>query len=120
MTFLPQLIRALRCAIRGFAILLRTQRNVRIQLVAAIAVIVAGAACGLMAGEWIALVLCIGLVLAAEAANTALESLADAVHPDQHPLIGRAKDVAAAGVLITSIAAAVVGAIVFGPRLIAA
>jgi diacylglycerol kinase len=116
MTFLRQLVRAFRCAIHGGAILLRTQRNVRIQSIAALLVIAAGAACGLTAGEWIALVLCIGLVLAAEAANTSLESLADAVHPDQHPLIGQAKDVAAAGVLITSIAAAVVGTIIFLPR----
>ena len=54
--------------------------------------------------------------LAAEAVNTAVETLADAVKPERHPLVGRAKDLAAAGVLLAAMAAATVGLLVFGPR----
>lgn len=67
--------------------------------------------------EWIALLICIGLVFAAESLNTAIEELADALHPDTHPGIGRAKDVAAAGVLFTAIIAAITGALIFLPKL---
>ena len=68
--------------------------------------------------EWIAVSLSIGIVLGAEGFNTALESLADAVHPEQHPLVGRAKDAAAGAVLLAAIAAIVVGILVFLPKLI--
>ena len=57
-------------------------------------------------------------VLAAEAFNTAIETLADALAPERDPLVGRAKDLAAAGVLLASVGAAVVGLLVFGPRLL--
>ena len=59
-----------------------------------------------------------GLVWSAEAMNSALELLADHLAPDDHPLVGKAKDIAAGGVLIAAIVAAVVGAIVIGPKLI--
>ena len=52
-----------------------------------------------------------------EIMNTAIEYLADALHPEHHPEIGKAKDAAAAAVLISSLAASVVGAIVFIPKL---
>jgi diacylglycerol kinase len=57
------------------------------------------------------------LVLGAEAFNTALESLADAAVPEQHPLVGAAKDLAAGAVLVTAMGAAVVGLLVLGPHL---
>ena len=66
--------------------------------------------------EWVAVAFAVTAVLAAEAFNTAVETLADAVKPERHPLVGRAKDLAAAGVLLTAGGAAAVGLIVFGPR----
>ena len=60
-------------------------------------------------------VLCFGLVLAAEGFNTAIERLVDLVSPDYHPIAGDVKDVAAGAVLICAIAAAIVGMIVFIP-----
>jgi diacylglycerol kinase len=60
----------------------------------------------------------IGLVWSAEALNSALEILADHLAPDEHPLVGRAKDVAAGGVLVAAIVAVGVGIVVFGPRLL--
>ncbi len=56
-------------------------------------------------------------VLVSEALNTAIEYLADKVSPESHPLIGKAKDVGAAAVLVAAIAAALVGTIIFGPKL---
>ena len=105
-------------ALRGAGFVLRTQTSARIQLVVAAAVVGAGFWFRIDRLEWLAVVGAIGAVLAAEAFNTALESLADAVHPERHPLVGRAKDCAAGAVLLTAIAAMVVGLIVFLPRLL--
>ena len=62
--------------------------------------------------------LCCGAVLTAEAMNSAVEAIADLVSPEFHPLVKKAKDVAAAGVLMTAIAAAAAGLIIFLPKLI--
>ena len=72
---------------------------------------------GIGPGEWIAVVLSAGLVFMAEVFNTALEYLADAVHPEADRGVGMAKDAAAGGVLVAAVAAATVGAIVFLPKI---
>lgn len=104
-------------AAQGVVFLLRTQANARIHLLATVAVCAAGAALGLGRAEWLWIVVAIVLVWSAEAFNTALECLADALHPEQHPGIGRAKDVAAAAVLIAAVGAALIGLLVFAPHL---
>ena len=100
---------------RGLADLFRTQPNARIHLALAAGAIALGGYCGLSRGEWIAVAGCIAAVLAAEAVNTALEYLTDLVSPNFHPLAGKAKDAAAAAVLVTAIGAAVVGLLIFAP-----
>jgi diacylglycerol kinase (ATP) len=67
--------------------------------------------------EWCVVLLCFGLVMAAEAFNTAIERLVNLVSPDFHPLAGDVKDVAAGAVLICAIVAAIIGLIVFIPYL---
>jgi hypothetical protein len=64
--------------------------------------------------EWCLLIIAILIVWIAEGMNTALEAIADAVHPDHHPLIGRAKDVAAAAVLIAAVGSVFIGIHIFG------
>ena len=100
--------------------MLRTQANARIH--AAATVMAVGAAWWLEISplEWCAVVLAVGAVWTAEAFNTALEALVDLASPEQHPLAGRAKDVAAGAVLCAAIAAGSVGAIIFLPKLAAA
>jgi diacylglycerol kinase len=107
-----------RHAFRGIATLLREQHNARIHLLATAVVLGLGFALDVTRQEWLLLLFAIGLVWLAEALNSALEYLCDAAVPDQHELIGRAKDTAAAGVLIASAIALVVGALVFLPRLL--
>jgi len=101
---------------RGLAALF-SEANARVQLAAALAAVGLGVWLQLDPRDWALVGLAIGLVLSAEAANTALEALADRVAPDPHPLVARAKDVAAGGVLIASIAAVLVGLLVFGAPL---
>ena len=67
--------------------------------------------------EWVLIIICSGMVMAAEAFNTALEKMADTLHPEKNDGIGSAKDLAAGSVLITAIAALVIGIIIFAPKL---
>ena len=102
-------------ALRGIGYLLRSQPNARVHLVATVTVGVLGAAFGVTGSQWALIVMAITLVWGAEALNTALEVLADAVEAAYHPLIGKAKDVSAAAVLMAAIGAVVVGLLVFVP-----
>jgi len=108
-----------RCAARGAWLALSGQRNGRIHVLAALAAIALGAALGLTASEWCFVVAAVAAVFAAEAFNTAVEQLADALCPTHHAGIGRAKDMAAGGVLLTAAGAAAVGVFVFGSRMLA-
>ncbi|MEK6662487.1 MAG: diacylglycerol kinase family protein [Pseudomonadota bacterium] len=102
-------------ALQGLALLVRTQFNARVHLLATVLVFAAGIHFDLSRAEWLWIIVAIVLVWSAEALNTALEQLADALHPERHPGIGRAKDVAAAAVLIAALGAGVIGVLVFMP-----
>ncbi len=102
---------------RGVGWLVRSQRNARIHTVALCAAVGLAAGLRISPVEWGLVLLCCGAVFAAEAFNTAIEELADEISTDHRVRLGRAKDVAAAGVLLTALAAAGVGLCVFGPRL---
>ncbi|MDE6480615.1 MAG: diacylglycerol kinase family protein [Muribaculaceae bacterium] len=106
-------------AFNGIATLLRDEHNSRIHLFAMACVIVLGLLLGISPTEWCIVALCCGGVLMAEAMNSAVEAIADLVSPDFHPLIKKAKDVGAAGVLMMAIAAAAAGLIIFLPKIIA-
>ncbi len=103
-------------ALKGMVYLVRTQPNARLHLLAAALVCAVGGIFGFSRAEWLWIIVAITLVWCAEAFNTALEQLADALHPENHPGIGRAKDVAAAAVLIAAVGAAVIGMLVFVPH----
>lgn len=104
-------------AFNGIKTLLNDEHNSRIHLVAMIAVVILGFVFGITATEWCVVALCCGGVLMAEAMNSAIEAIADLVSPEFHPLIKKAKDVGAAGVLMMAIAAATAGLIIFLPYL---
>jgi len=107
-----------RNALRGLVQLFRTERNAQIELVIAIVVVALGFLFNFNTQEWFILLLCIFLVIAFEALNTALEKALDRLHPDRHPLIGQAKDLAAGAVLLVSIFAAIVGILLFYPHVV--
>ncbi len=103
---------------QGFKALLRYEHNARIHLVAAILAVIAGILLGISPLEWCVVVMCIGLVIAAEALNSAVEALADKISPGYDSLIGRAKDLGATAVTLLAIVAVVVGCIVYIPYII--
>lgn len=108
-----------RCAWNGISYVFRTETNMKIHLAIAIFVVAVGFVLHISLMEWGILALCIGLVLAAELFNTAIERFVDFVEPQRDARVGLIKDIAAGGVLLCAIAAAVVGFIVFLPKIIA-
>lgn len=111
-------LRSFRYAFNGIRLLIRHEHNAWIHCLAAVCAVTAGWLTGLSAAEWIAIAFAIGLVLAAEAVNSAIEALADVVSPDYNEGIKRTKDLAAGAVLLLAMTAAVVGLIIFIPRLL--
>lgn len=108
-------IRSFGYALQGLLFALKTQANLRIHLVAAMAVIGLGLFWGVSGDDWRWLAVAIALVLAAELMNTAFEHLCNVVQPELHASVKAAKDVAAGAVLVTAIAAAIIGVLVFWP-----
>ena len=96
----------------------RGEQNLRIHTFMAILVIIFGVFLKISYFEWIACLLLIALVLMAEFFNTAIEYVVDLASPKVHPLAKAAKDVASAGVLMMAIISAIVGLIIFVPKLI--
>jgi len=112
-------LRSMRFASRGVARMVASEANARIHATATLAVVAAGFALDVDRGEWLALSLAIAIVWSAEALNTAIEAVCDVAAPGRDPRIERAKDIAAGAVLVAAAGAAVVGLLVFGPRVAA-
>ena len=113
--YLSGRLRSFGYAIRGLKVLLQSQHNARIHALATILVATAGALLRISLTEWALVALAIVCVWAAEALNTAIEFVVDLVSPEHQPIAAKAKDVAAAAVLIAAIGALVIGGLVFGP-----
>lgn len=111
------LINAFRHAFAGVWYLLTTQRNAQIHCLIAACALTLGAFLGLARWEWVALVLIIVIVLAAEGMNTAIEAAVDVATSEYHPLARVAKDVAAGSVVLCALGAIIIGCLLFLPHL---
>lgn len=100
---------------KGLCSFLSKEHNAWIHCTAVIAVTIAGIWFEITRTEWLIILLCFAMVLAAEAFNTAIERLVNLVSPDYHPVAGDVKDVAAGAVLICAIFTAIIGLIIFVP-----
>lgn len=104
-------------AVRGFKVVFQ-EPNAQIHVVAAAIAFAMGVYLQITSIEWVAVVFAIASVIGAEALNTAVEKAVDVASPEWHETAGQAKDAAAAAVLIFSIGAATVGALIFLPKLL--
>lgn len=111
-------LRSIGFALEGMRTLMLTQHNAWVHCSSILVVCALGGWLEVSRLEWAALVLAMMAVLSAEALNTAMEFLADAVIPGEHPEVKKAKDVAAGGVLIAAVAALVVGILILTPHLV--
>lgn len=114
---IPARLRSFVYAGRGLRHMLETQHNAWLHSIATMMVIGFGIWLHVDHAEWLALILAIVAVWTAESLNTAFEFLCDVASPDFHPLVAKAKDVAAGAVLIAALGAAAIAALVFLPRL---
>jgi len=112
-----RLLSAFRYAFAGILHALKTQRNARIHVVIGTLAILLAVWLGLSPVEWAVLALTIGLVIAAELTNSAVETLVDLVSPGYHPQAKIIKDVAAGAVMVAAITSVVVGLFLFGLKL---
>lgn len=115
---MKRFIKSLGHALNGWILFFAKEKNGQIQSVITILVIVAGFLLKISNMEWLIILLCMGLVLAMEMTNSVIEKLIDFLNPAQHPQIKWIKDVAAGAVLWTAVLSAIIGIIIFLPKII--
>ena len=113
-----KLINSFKYAIEGIISSFKTERNMKIHVLAMIVVIALGLFFKLNKVEWCFIIIAIASVISAELFNTAIETVVDMICPERNPKAKLAKDIAAGAVLIVAICAAIIGFIVFGPKVI--
>lgn len=117
-SFLINRIKSVKYAVNGAIHLLKTEGSIQIQLSIALIMTVIGFFFDLSASEWIAQFLAMGLVITAESLNTAIEKLADFIHPDYHIKIGIIKDISAGAAVFAAIVAMIIGGIIYLPKIL--
>tara|TARA_Y100001934_G_C12151591_1_gene677596 strand:- start:304 stop:657 length:354 start_codon:yes stop_codon:yes gene_type:complete len=114
--YLKKRIFAFRVAFEGLGLLFKESAHARIHLLAIVVVSSSAIYLNVSNSEWIALILCYGAVLSLEAMNSAIEYTLNLTHPEKHPLAKKAKDIAAAAVIIAAICSVIIALIIFVPK----
>jgi diacylglycerol kinase len=115
--FLVHQYKSFGYAIEGIVYSFKKGTHFKMHTAAAIIVAALGFIYSISAFEWLVTILIVSSVVAAETINTAIEETCDVLHPDHHPGARLAKHCAAGGVLILSIAAVIIGVIIFLPKI---
>jgi diacylglycerol kinase (ATP) len=114
--FIINRIKSLGFAFRGALLLLKNEASVQVQASIAVLVIIAGFYFEISAIEWMVQLIAIALVMSTEALNSAIEEIADFIHPEYHKKIGYTKDIAAGAVFFAAIAAIIIAGIIYIPK----
>lgn len=116
-SFIKSRISGFKYASRGAWLLVKREQSIQVQLVASVFVVCAGFYFDITATEWMFQLFAIGLVLSIEGINTAIEEIANFVHPDFHNKIGLIKDISAGAVFVAAITAVSIAVIIYYPYL---
>lgn len=116
-SFFINRLKSVGYAFKGAVLLLKTEASIKIQFVIALLLTIAGFYFKISTTEWIIQLLSIGLVMSVEGINTAIEEIADFMHPEHHKKIGFIKDIAAGAVFIASIFTIIIGFIIYLPKI---
>jgi len=116
-SFLLRRIKSVGYAFKGAYLLITTEASLKIQFFIGVIMTIAGFYYQLSPIEWVIQILTIALIMAIEGLNTAIEEMADFVHPEYHKKIGLIKDLSAGSVFIFAIAAVIVGCIIYFPKI---
>jgi len=111
-------LRSFGYAFRGLSLLIKNEHNSRIHFLAAVAVVILGFLLKISPQEWALILIAIGIVFISELINTSVEKLSDIIEPRYSEKIRNIKDYAAAAVFISALVSAIIGAIIFLPKLI--
>lgn len=114
-SFVKGRIKSLKYALIGAYKLITTEHSIMVQLSIGVLVSVLGFIFDITKTEWMLQTLAVGIVLAIEGLNTAVEKIADFIHPDHHEKIGFIKDIAAGAVTFAAISAVIIGMIIYIP-----
>ena len=115
-SFFTGRLKSIGFAVKGGYKLITTEHSVMVQFSLAILMIIAGFVFHISRVEWMMQILAFGLVLGIESLNTAVEKIADFIHPEFHDRIGFIKDIAAGAVLFAATAAIAVGLLIYVPK----
>ena len=115
-SFITGRLKSVGYAFKGAIKLITTEHSVMVQFSLAIILIIAGFYFDINRYEWMMQILAFGLVLGIESLNTAVEKIADFVHPEFHDKIGFIKDIAAGAVLFAAFAAIAIGLLIYVPK----
>ena len=115
-TFLTGRFKSMGFALKGAIKLITTEHSVMTQFSIGILMTIAGFYFNITTTEWLFQVFAIGLVMSVEGLNTAVEKVADFIHPEYHERIGFIKDIAAGAVFFAALTAIVIGAIIYVPK----
>ncbi|OEK08295.1 diacylglycerol kinase [Flavivirga aquatica] len=116
-SFLVNRLKSVGYAFKGAVLLLKTESSIKIQFVIALLVTGTGFFFNISSNEWIIQMLAIGLVMSIEGVNTAIEEVANFIHPERHNKIGLIKDIAAGAVFIAAVFATIIGLIIYIPKI---
>jgi len=116
--FIKGRINSVRYAFKGLRVLVTTEDSIKIQLFVAFIATILGFVFKISSSEWMFQILSIGLVLTAEAANTAIEAIADFVHPDYHKKIGLIKDIGAGIPTFAAIISLFIAGFIYIPKIV--
>lgn len=108
---------AFLCALNGLVKAIKTERNLKIDILIAIVVIIFGFVLKINNYEWIFCIFSIGIMLFAELINTAIETVVDMYTREKNEMAKRAKDISAGAVLVLAVNIAIVGGIIFIPKI---
>lgn len=117
-TFFTGRLKSITYAFKGAVKLIATEHSVMVQFSLGILVTIAGFYFNINTTEWLFQTLAIGLVMSIEGLNTAVEKVADFIHPHYHEKIGFIKDIAAGAVFFASISAIAIGIIIYLPKIL--
>ncbi len=117
--FMKKFLMSFYYAGHGILSAFKSEFNMKIHVLMTVLVIISGFLFDVSLIEWVALIICIMVVISAEVFNTSIETAINLLSPDKNELAGRAKDLAAGAVLVTAIGAGIVGIIIFLPKFIA-
>ena len=115
-TFFTGRLKSVNYAFKGAIKLITTEHSVMVQFFCAILLVFAGFYFHISLTEWMFQTLAIGLVLGVESLNTAVEKVADFIHPNYHERIGFIKDIAAGAVFFAAMTALAIGLIIYVPK----